>query len=218
MTDLLPLFVNLAGRRVVLVGGGPVAAAKLTQLLAARADVLVVAPEIHVDIEGSGVAIARRAFAAADLDGAWLAVAAATPEINRAVAAAAADRRIFVNAVDDPQNATAFLSGVVRRDGVTVAISTSGDAPGLTALLREALDAVLPRDLGRWVREATELRRAWRRDGVPMNARRPLLLEALNRLYGFTAKPADPAENARDVSASLASAAVNVSPSEDSRL
>jgi uroporphyrin-III C-methyltransferase/precorrin-2 dehydrogenase/sirohydrochlorin ferrochelatase len=218
MTDLLPLFVNLAGRRVVLVGGGPVAAAKLTQLLAARADVLVVAPEIHVDIERSGVAIARRAFAAADLDGAWLAVAAATPEINRAVAAAAADRRIFVNAVDDPQNATAFLSGVVRRDGVTVAISTSGDAPGLTALLREALDAVLPRDLGRWVREATELRRAWRRDGVPMNARRPLLLEALNRLYGFTAKPADPAENARDVSASLASAAVNVSPSEDSRL
>jgi siroheme synthase-like protein len=212
MTDLLPLFVNLAGRRVVLVGGGPVAAAKLTQLLAARADVLVVAPEIHLDIERSGVAIARRAFAAADLDGAWLVVAAATPEINRAVAAAAADRRIFVNAVDDPQNATAFLSGVVRRDGVTVAISTSGDAPGLTALVREALDAVLPRDLGRWVREATELRRAWRRDGVPMEARRPLLLEALNRLYGFTVKPAE------DVSASFTSSAVNVSSSEDSRL
>ncbi len=123
-----------------------------------------------------------------------------------------------MNAVDDPQNATAFLSGVVRRDGVTLAISTSGDAPGLTALLREALDAVLPRDLGRWVREATELRRAWRRDGVPMDARRPLLLEALNRLYGFTAKPAEHAENAKDVSATLASAAVHVSPSEDSRL
>ena len=57
------------------------------------------------------------------------------------MAAAAEPRRIFVNAVDDPANASAFLSGTVRRDGVTIAISTSGDAPALTALLREALDA-----------------------------------------------------------------------------
>jgi uroporphyrin-III C-methyltransferase/precorrin-2 dehydrogenase/sirohydrochlorin ferrochelatase len=184
MTELLPLFVNLAGRRVVLVGGGPVAAAKLTQLLAARADVLVVSPEVHADIERSGVAIARREFDAADLDGAWLVVAAATPAVNRIVAQAADLRRIFVNAVDDPANATAFLSGVVRRDGVTLAISTSGDAPGLTALLREALDAILPRDLGAWMREARRQRATWRRDGVPMSARRPLLLEALNRLSG----------------------------------
>ena len=56
MTDLLPLFVNLEGRRVVLVGGGPVAAAKLAQLLAARADVFVVSPEVHEDIERAGVA------------------------------------------------------------------------------------------------------------------------------------------------------------------
>ena len=87
-------------------------------------------------------------FEPADLDGAWLVVAAATPEVNRQVAEVAETRRIFVNAVDDPANATAFLSGVVRRDGVTLAISTSGDAPALTALLREALDALLPRDLG----------------------------------------------------------------------
>ncbi len=184
VTDLLPLFVNLSGRRVVLVGGGPVAAAKLTQLLAARADVLVVAPEVHADIEQSGVASARREFAPADLDEAWLVVAAATPEVNSRVAQAAAARRIFVNAVDDPVNATAFLSGVVRRDGVTLAISTSGEAPGLTALLREALDAVLPRDLAVWVHEARRQRGVWRREGVPMAARRSLLLEALNRLYG----------------------------------
>ena len=183
MSELLPLFVNLEGRRVVLVGGGPVAASKLVQLLAARADVRVVSPEVHPDIERAGVAIDRRAFRPSDLDGAWLVVAAATPAVNREVAVAAEARRVFVNAVDDPANASAFLSGVVRRDGVTLAISTSGDAPGLTGLLREALDAVLPRDLGRWMREARRLRPIWRRDGVPMAARRPLLLEALNTLY-----------------------------------
>ena len=60
MTDLLPLFVNLTGRHVVLVGGGPVASAKLTQLLAAGADVHVVAPEIHEDIVKAPAAISRR--------------------------------------------------------------------------------------------------------------------------------------------------------------
>ena len=183
MNELLPLFVNLEGRRVVLVGGGPVAASKLTQLLAAGADVRVVSPEVTADIAASGVAIDLRGFVPADLDDAWLVVAAATPDVNREVARAASERRMFVNAVDDPANASAFLSGVVRRDGVTLAISTSGSAPGLTGLLREALDAVLPRDLGRWMREAARQRKIWRRDRVPMPERRPLLLEALNRLY-----------------------------------
>jgi uroporphyrin-III C-methyltransferase / precorrin-2 dehydrogenase / sirohydrochlorin ferrochelatase len=183
MADLLPLFVNLAGRRVVLVGGGPVAAGKLTQLLDAGAEVLVVSPDVDPAIQASGVAIERREFGPSDLDGAWLVVAAATPGVNRAVASAAESRRIFVNAVDDPANATAFLSGVVRRAGVTVAISTNGDAPGLTALLREAVDAILPRDIGRWMDEARRVRAAWKRDQVPMDARKPLLLETLNDLY-----------------------------------
>jgi siroheme synthase-like protein len=188
MRELLPLFVTLAGRRVVLVGGGLVAAAKLRQLQAVGAHVFVVAPEMHDDIVQAGVAMARRPFEPADLDGAWLVVAAATPEVNRAVAAAAEKQQLFVNAVDDPPNATAYLSGVVRRSDVTVAISTSGDAPALTGLLREALDAVLPDDLERWMAVAREERSNWRRDGVPMERRRPLLLKALNRLYPIVEK------------------------------
>jgi uroporphyrin-III C-methyltransferase/precorrin-2 dehydrogenase/sirohydrochlorin ferrochelatase len=193
MPALLPLFVDLAGRRVLLVGGGPVAAAKLSQLLAARADVLVVSPEVCDQIARSGVPIERREFAATDLEDVWFVVAAAPPPVNQAVAAAADARRIFVNAVDDPAHASAYLSGVVRRDGVTLAISTSGAAPGLTALLREALDAVLPRDLAVWVEESKTQRAAWRRDGVPMEERRPLLLQALNELYRVPADRLDSA-------------------------
>ncbi len=202
---LLPLFLNLVGRRVLLVGGGPVAAAKLQQLLAAAAEVHVVAPDVVEEIARTaascGVSIDRRPFAPADLDDVWLVVAAATPDVNRAVAVAAEERRIFVNAVDDPANASAFLSGVVRREGVTVAISTSGDAPGLTALIRQGLDEVLPRrDLAQWVREARRQRRQWKADGVPMDRRRPLLLEALNGLYerfkGEGRRAEGPSENA----------------------
>ena len=191
MTELLPLFLNLTGRDVALVGGGPVATAKLRQLLAAGARVRVIAPEITDEIAAvvarlaphPTVTLARRPFEPADLDEAWLVVAAATPEVNRQVADVAETLRIFVNAVDDPANATAFLSGVVRRDGVTVAISTSGAAPALTSLLREGLDALLPRDLAAWMWQARAARVAWRREGVPMEARKPKLLQALNALY-----------------------------------
>ena len=191
MPDLLPLFLNLTGRSVVLVGGGPVATAKLRQLVAAGARVAVIAPEVTDEIRSvvSGparhpdVTLAQRPFVPADLDGAWLVVAAATPEVNRHVADVAETLRLFVNAVDDPDNATAFLSGVVRRDGVTLAISTSGAAPALAALLREGLDALLPRDLAAWMWQARTTRMAWRRDSVPMEARKPRLLQALNDLY-----------------------------------
>src|SRR5262245_33326943 len=160
MRNLLPLFIDLTGREVLLVGGGRVAAGKLQQLLAAGATVRVVSPLVVAEIAATpGVEIVRRTFQPADLDGMWLVVAAATSDVNRQVAAAAEMRRVFVNAVDDPPNATAYLSGVVRRDDVTIAISTSGDAPALTALIREALDAVLPNDLADWVRTAREQRR-----------------------------------------------------------
>jgi siroheme synthase-like protein len=196
--DLVPVFLKLAGRPVLLVGGGRVAEGKLNQLLAAGASVRVVAPAITPSIRaaavetGETVEIAERCFVPADLDHVWLVVAAATPEVNRAVADAAETRRIFVNAVDDPVNASAFLSGVVRRDGVTIAISTSGEAPALTALLREALDAILPADLKAWVSRARDERVIWRRDRVPIEQRKPLLLRALNRLYPSTLdRPAD---------------------------
>jgi len=104
--------------------------------------------------------------------------------VNREVAVAAEARHVFVNAVDDPPNASAFLGGVVRRDGVTIAVSTSGVAPALSALLRQALDAILPRDLVAWMTEARRQRTIWRRDRVPMEARKPRLLQALNGLYG----------------------------------
>ena len=180
---LFPAFLKLAGRRVVVVGGGPVAASKLAALQAAGAEITVVAPEVCEAIRSAGVAIERRAFTPADLDGAWFVVAAAPPEVNRQVAQEGEKRQVFVNAVDDPENASVYLGGVVRRGGVVIGISTEGAAPALAGLLREAIDAVLPADLETWSLRARELRPSWRARQVPMDARRPELLEALNSLY-----------------------------------
>jgi uroporphyrin-III C-methyltransferase/precorrin-2 dehydrogenase/sirohydrochlorin ferrochelatase len=186
---LLPLFVKLAGRSVVVVGGGAMATQRVRQLVEAGARVKVVAPEIRDEAAALATEAHRRPFREADLEGAWFAVAAATTEVNRAVARAAEALRVFVNAVDDPEQATAYTGGVVRRGAVTVAISTGGRAPALAGLLREALDALLPARLQDWVTAAEVERPKWKREAVPLLARRPLLLRKLNRLYADESPP-----------------------------
>jgi uroporphyrin-III C-methyltransferase/precorrin-2 dehydrogenase/sirohydrochlorin ferrochelatase len=174
-----PVFLRLEGARVLVVGGGPVAASKLDRLLAAGAAPVVVAPAISAGCRRDGVELVERGFEERDLDGARFVIAAAPPEVNRAVAAAAAARNLFVNAADDPAAASAYLGGVVRRGDVTVAISTGGAAPALAGLLREALDAMLPEELDLWLELARRERVRWKADATPMEARRGRLLEAL---------------------------------------
>jgi uroporphyrin-III C-methyltransferase/precorrin-2 dehydrogenase/sirohydrochlorin ferrochelatase len=197
---LYPLFLKLAGRDVLVVGAGPVGTSKTRALLDAGACVTVVAPDATTEVSelaaAGALTLRARAFVAADLEGAWFVVAAATPEVNRVVATAAEARRTFVLAVDDPASASAYGAGVVRRGGVTVAVSTDGRAPALAGLLREGLEAVLPDELASWTAEAERVRVLWKAAGVPMAARRPMLLDALNRLYAERASVALPENDA----------------------
>jgi len=174
-----PVFLRLEGERVLVVGGGTVASGKLDGLLAAGARPTVVAPVIAPSCRRVGVTLIERAFVDSDLDGMRFVVAAAPPEVNREVAAAAAPRNLFVNAVDDTASASAYLGGVIRRGDVTVAISTGGAAPALAGLLREALDAALPEELDAWLEVARAYRVNWKRNATPIALRRAHLLDAL---------------------------------------
>jgi siroheme synthase-like protein len=181
---LFPAFLKLAGRPVLLVGGGAVAELRLGELARAGARITVVARDVRPAILGhEGVIVAQREFVDSDLDGVWFVVAAATPDVNRRVADAALAHRVFVNAVDDAERATAYTGGVLRRGGVTIAVSTEGRAPALAGLLREALEAVVPDEIDTWVAEARRVRQEQRAARVPMADRRPLLLRSLNQLY-----------------------------------
>lgn len=185
--SMFPLFLKLGGRAVLLVGGGSVAAAKARSLAEAGAHVTVVAPALASELSelaaARGWAVHVRPFVPADIEGAWLAIAAAPAEVNREVAAAAEAARVFVVAVDDPASASAYGAGTLRRAGVTIAISTDGAAPALTGLLREGIEALLPDDLEAWFGEARRARADWRVERTPMAERRPRLLAALNALY-----------------------------------
>ncbi len=182
---LFPVFLKLAGRAVLVVGAGPVAASKLEGLIAVGADVTVVAPDVCEAVRAAGVRVHQRPFEPRDLDGVWYVVAAATPAVNAAVAQEASARRVFVNAVDDPANATAYLGGVIRRGDAAVAISTAGRAPALAGLLREGIDALLPdaTTIDGWLREGDSLRDVWRSTGVSMADRRVRMAEVIAGRY-----------------------------------
>jgi uroporphyrin-III C-methyltransferase/precorrin-2 dehydrogenase/sirohydrochlorin ferrochelatase len=138
-----PLLLDVTGRRIVVVGGGTVATRRVRALVEAGADAVVVAPQIAPEITDLGVETQLRAFADADLDGAWLAVACTDDhDVNAAVAAAAEQRRIFCVRSDAAPGGTARTPAVLRRDGMTVAV-TGGDDPRRAVALRDAISLAL---------------------------------------------------------------------------
>ncbi|HLY34887.1 MAG TPA: uroporphyrinogen-III C-methyltransferase, partial [Jatrophihabitantaceae bacterium] len=138
-----PMLLDLTGRRVVVVGGGRVATRRVRALLDAGADLLVVAPDISPELAQLGVAAVQRGFEPADLDGAWLAFACTdSAEVNAAVAEAAALRHVFCVRADRAGDGTARTPAVLRRDGLTVAV-TGGDDPLRAVALRDAISVAL---------------------------------------------------------------------------
>jgi precorrin-2 dehydrogenase/sirohydrochlorin ferrochelatase len=137
-----PVNLLVAGRRCVVVGAGRIAARKIESLLAAGADVTVVAPGVGAEVRAwadeGRLTVAERAFEPADVEGAWLVVTATdVPEVNRAVFVAGEARRIFVNSADDPANCSFTLMSVVRRGDIVVSIGTNGRSPALATFLKE---------------------------------------------------------------------------------
>jgi uroporphyrin-III C-methyltransferase/precorrin-2 dehydrogenase/sirohydrochlorin ferrochelatase len=191
---LYPLFLDLQGKPVLVVGGGVVGGPKALALVQAGARVTVVAPQVVAAVAAAAAAGElrwdARPFQPADVEGVWLVLSATGDRaVNAEVARCSAAARVFVNAVDDPRHATAYSAALLERGPVTVAFSTGGRAPAVARLLRELVAAVLPAEtevLG-WVARAEELRRSWQAAGVPIGARYGALLQELLRAAAPTA-------------------------------
>ncbi|GAA2394557.1 uroporphyrinogen-III C-methyltransferase [Streptomyces glaucosporus] len=138
-----PVGLRLTGRRVVVLGGGTVAQRRLPALLAAGADVLLIAPSATPSVEAMAEAgelrWERRAYRPGDLDGAWYAVVATDDaEANAAASAEAEERRVWCVRSDDAGAATAWTPATGRSEGVTVAVLTGRD-PRRSAAVRDAV-------------------------------------------------------------------------------
>src|SRR5437899_1287016 len=142
LVTFYPVFLNLRGRRAVVIGGGAVAEQKVLGLLSAGAHVTVVSPETTPRLAelaaAGGIDLRRRPYRSGDLAGAWLAIAGTDDRAANARVWAEAEREgVLLNAVDDLDHCS-FIAPAIHREGdITVAVSTSGKSPALAARLRQ---------------------------------------------------------------------------------
>jgi siroheme synthase (precorrin-2 oxidase/ferrochelatase) len=128
----LPFSLDVAGRRVLVVGDGERADHKAAVLVDAGADVTRLSPA---------------AYQRGDVDGYWLVITATSPEVNGVVFQDAEAAGVWCNAVDDPEHCSVLFPAVVRRGPVTVAVSTGGSSPALASWLRRELEGVVGPEL-----------------------------------------------------------------------
>ncbi len=150
---LYPVFADIAGLPVLVVGGGKVARRKAKSLLDAGARVSVGAAAFGTAwaswIDAGSIHVLHGAFDPAWLDGKWLVIAATGDRaLNARVAACAGERRILANVVDDAALSRFHVPAVVDRSPLLVAISTAGAAPAIARRIRETLERVLDHALG----------------------------------------------------------------------
>lgn len=163
--DYYPAFLDLRGRKCLVVGGGAIAERKAESLLECGARVRVVTREATsglTELARSGsIELDLRGFASEDLSGVFLVIAATDdPAVQARIGGEAKERDLLVNVVDDPANCTFIVPAVARRGELSIAVSTGGRSPALAARIREKLEALFGPEYGEWVNLLGELREA----------------------------------------------------------
>lgn len=151
--NYFPVFFDLSGQKVLIVGGGDVALRKVSLLERSGASITVVAPDVSPELRAHAAAgtlkLAMREFEPSDLDGARLVIVATSRRaVNRWIAKLSDSRNIPVNVVDDAQASRFIVPAIIDRDPVLVAVSTGGASPVLARRLRERLEALIPSRIG----------------------------------------------------------------------
>ena len=151
--NYFPVFFDLTGQKVLVVGGGDVALRKISLLERTSALITVVAPDVAPELlaraDSGKLKLAVREFIPADLDGVRLVIVATSRRaVNRWIANLSESRNIPVNVVDDPEASRFIVPAIIDRDPVLVAVSTGGTSPVLARRLRERLEALIPRRIG----------------------------------------------------------------------
>lgn len=167
MPDYFAAFLDLRGRRCLVVGGGEIGERKARALLQCGADVVVVSPVVTRGLAALAAAgrlvDRRRTFRLSDLRGCVLAIAASgDPAVDDAVAARARRARVLVNVVDRPERCDFILPSVLHRGELQIAVSTGGRSPALAREIRRRLETLFGPDYGELIARAGEARRAAR--------------------------------------------------------
>lgn len=194
--DYLPLFFDLRGKSVLLVGGGIIALRKARLLKKAGARIAVVAPEVLEElaalvVDGGG-AVLREPYNNTHLEDVVLVISATDViEVNRQVAEDCHSRRLPVNVVDNPAMCSVIMPAIVDRSPLVIGISSGGEAPVLSRIVRAKLESVIPAAYGRLAQFASRLRDRVKQHFPEGDSRRRFWENALNGPAGELALAGD---------------------------
>jgi uroporphyrin-III C-methyltransferase/precorrin-2 dehydrogenase/sirohydrochlorin ferrochelatase len=182
MDDLFPIFLKLAGRPCLVVGGGAVAEAKMHGLVRCGAKVRLVAPKAAPGIREAAslgqIVWEERSFQPSDLAGIFLVVAATNSrELHEEIFRRCQQAGILCNAVDEPERCDFYYPAVVRRGALQIAISTAGKSPFLAQRLRQELEERFGPEYGAWLEEIGRQRRELFQAEISPENRRAILKE-----------------------------------------
>jgi siroheme synthase-like protein len=186
MLRLFPIFLKLENRRVLVLGAGAVAEAKIADLLDTGARIKVVARLANEAVATWAriglIELETRGFVADDLrDADLVVVATSSPDTNALVFSAAERHGVLCNVVDVPEQCDFFYPAVVKRGDLQIAISTSGQSPSLAQRLRQQLERQFGLAYAKWVAELGETRREILRSDLAPERKRDLLKSLASR-------------------------------------
>ena len=178
-----PAFIKLDGRKVLLVGGGKIAAEKLEKLLDFTSDITIVAPEISEAVEETAkrhdLQLKRRRYEPKDLEGVFVAVVAVDDlDLQKRIYDACQDRHTLCNSVDSVDYCDFIFPSYTRKGALTVAFSTSGVSPSVAKYLRRAVEKAIPETIAEFLEEMRTLRAS-----LPKGKERMRLLDEKARAY-----------------------------------
>ena len=177
-----PVVLKLAGRLVVIVGAGPVGRRKLQGVLEAGARVRVIDPAAADTPADPRVDYLRRPYRSGDLAGAELVfICTADQTLNQSVADEAERRSIWCCRSDRPKRGDFTVPAVLRRGGLTVAVSTGGGSPAMAALLRDEIAGQVPDSWGKAVEIVAAVRRKWLTEATEVQYNQAVLRQLLDR-------------------------------------
>jgi precorrin-2 dehydrogenase/sirohydrochlorin ferrochelatase len=184
MSQYYPMMVDLAGRRCLVVGGGPVAERKVRNLVEAGAEVVVVSPTLNPGLTGlkrEGRIVHRpRRYRLGDLAGSFLVFGAANdPKVNGRLADEAKVAGVLSNLADSPASSTFFVPATLRRGDLVIAISTEGNSPALARKIKEDLESVYGEEYAELLKVLEQVRERAMREVVDPARRRTLFERAI---------------------------------------
>lgn len=174
--NLFPVFQNIDDKKILVLGGGNVAKAKIRRLMQFTDKIKVIAKETDIDF----IPVDKREFCYSDLENADLIVLAlGDRKLEDEIAKECIDRGVLVNSASAPDSGNFYMPGIIKKGSLAIGISTGGNSPSYSKHLRKEIEALIPENIDEILLRLNEIRGKLKEDIPEQRMRQEILREIM---------------------------------------